>query len=95
MPTLHIQHAVTDFATWTGAFQRFADVRRDAGVRAQRIQRPMDNPNYVVVDLDFETSEQAESFLLFLETKVWGSRETSPALVGTPETMILEPALLD
>lgn len=94
MPTLHIQHAVTDFDTWTAAFLRFADVRRDAGVSAQRVQRPTDNSNYVVVDLDFENSEQAEAFLLFLKTKVWGSREASPALVGTPKTMILDSVLL-
>jgi hypothetical protein len=95
MPTLHIQHAVTDFETWTAAFQRFADVRRDAGVRTQRVQRPVDDPNYVVIDLDFDTTDQAEALLLFLKAKVWAAQETSPALVGTPETMILQPARLD
>ena len=30
MATLHIQHLVTDFDTWTAAFDRFADARRGA-----------------------------------------------------------------
>ena len=92
MPTLHIEHRITDFDTWSSAFNRFADVRRDAGVRTQRVQRPFDDPAYVVVDLDFDTTEEAEAFLRFLNTKVWETRENAPALAGTPETMILEPA---
>lgn len=92
MATLHIEHPITDFDTWVSAFNRFADVRREAGVRAQRVQRPVDDPMYVVIDFDFDTTEEAEAFLHFLNTKVWAIRENAPALVGTPETMILEPA---
>lgn len=92
MATLHIEHAITDFETWKSAFNRFADVRRQAGVRAERVQRPMDDPKYVVIDFDFESTEEAEAFLLFLNTKVWGTRENAPALAGTPHTKILEPA---
>lgn len=92
MPTLHIEHAITDFATWTSAFQRLADARSEAGVRAQRVLRPVDDLNYVVIDLDFDTTDQARAFLQFLTAKVWGARENSPALAGTPETMILQSA---
>ncbi len=88
MATLHIQHRITDFDTWATAFSRFADARRDAGVRGYRVQRPVDEPGYVVIDLDFDTTEQANAFLDFLNTTVWTN---SPVLVGTPETMLLEP----
>lgn len=91
MTTLHIRHGITDFDTWASAFSRFADARRDAGVRAQRIRRPVDDASYVVIDLDFDTREAAESFCDFLRSRVW-IPGASPALVGTPETMILEPA---
>jgi len=91
MPTLQIQHPITDFDTWAAAFNRFADARRDAGVRAQRVRRPVDDPRYVVIDLDFDSTGEAVAFQRFLETRVWGSPESSPALAGTPETMILEP----
>lgn len=91
MATLHIRHAITDFDTWASAFNRFAEARRDAGVRAHRVQRPVDDPAYLVIDLDFDTREAAESFRNFLRTNVWNTG-AAPALVGTPETMVLEPA---
>jgi hypothetical protein len=91
MTTLHIEHAITDLTTWQAAFDRFAERRRQGGVRGERVQRPVDDDRYVVVDLDFPTREQARLFLDFLETTVWASRERSPALAGTPRTSILEP----
>jgi hypothetical protein len=94
MATLHIQHAITDFDTWESAFNRFADARRSAGVRTHRIQRPVDNPRFVVVDLDFDTADEAQSFLGFLSTQVWTNPENSPGLAGTPEAMVLEPAVI-
>lgn len=90
MPTLHIEHAVTDFDTWNVAFGRFAELRQQSGVRQQRVQRPVDDPAYVVIDLDFDTASQAASFLGFLQAKVWSSPGAAPALVGTPQTRILE-----
>lgn len=92
MPTLHIEHPITDYATWKTQFDRFADVRAQSGVRGRRVQQPVDDPHYVVLDLDFGTTSEATTFLEFLRTKVWASREQSPALVGAPRTTILEPA---
>lgn len=92
VPTLHIEHPITDFATWSAAFDRFADIRGKSGVRSERIQQPVDDSHYVVIDLDFATAPEAQAFLGFLRTKVWSSPDSSPALVGTPRTMILEPA---
>src|SRR6516165_6838749 len=92
MPTLHIEHPITDFGAWSSAFARFAEARRQAGVRAQRVQRPAGDPNYVVIDLDFGTHREAETFLRFLKTQIWGVPENAPALAGSPQTMILEPA---
>jgi hypothetical protein len=91
MPTLHIEHAIVDFALWRTAFERFAGVRTQAGVRSHRLQRPVGDPHYIVIDLDFDTIPEAERFLEFLHTKVWSSPENAPALVGTPQTRILEP----
>ena len=90
MPTLHIEHPITDLETWLSAFNGFADARRQAGVRTERIQRPVDNPGYIVVDLDFGTVDEAEAFLRFLKDQVWAIPENAPALAGAPDTMILE-----
>ena len=92
MPTLHIEHPITDFETWTSAFNRFVAVRRGAGVRAERVQRRVDDPRYVVIDLDFDSTEEAQTFLGFLRAQVWGNAQNAPALAGTPQAMILESA---
>lgn len=92
MPTLHIEHAIAAFDQWHAAFDRFAEVRERAGVRSHHIRRPVDDPAYVVIDLDFDTTGEAEKFLQFLQQQVWPSRENAPALIGTPHTKILESA---
>lgn len=94
MPTLHIEHAVTDLPTWTATFNRFAEMRKNSGVRAHRVQHPLDDPNYILIDLDFDTTAEAEAFLGFLRGKVWSSPDNAPALIGTPQTRILEPVAI-
>jgi hypothetical protein len=89
MATLHIEHKITDYSTWHDAFDRFAEARRAAGVSAERISRPIDDSNYVVVGLDFTTADQATGFLQFLEQHVWSTPANSPGLAGSPRTMIL------
>lgn len=90
MPTLHIEHPVTDFEAWRAAFDRFDGKRRASGVVDHRIWRPVDDPHYVVLNLDFDTTDHAESFLYFLRTEVWGSAQNAPALIGAPKVAILE-----
>ena len=90
MTTLHIEHQISDFQLWNAAFARFADIRAQSGVRAQRIQQPVDDPRYIVIDLDFDTADEARRFLGFLQNNVWSSPETAPALVGAPQARILQ-----
>jgi hypothetical protein len=93
MPTLHIEHPISDLDTWLGAFNRFADARRDAGVIAQRVCQPVDDNEYIVVQLDFRTVEAAQEFKSFLETVVWQSKDLSPGLAGTPQARVLREAM--
>ncbi len=90
MPTLHIEHTISDFEVWQQAFERFDDARQQAGVQSHQVRRPVDDGQYVVIDLEFATVEQAERFRDFLHEKVWSSSANSPALVGSPSTKILE-----
>jgi hypothetical protein len=90
MATLHIEHPITSFDDWHAAFQRFAGMRAGAGVRHQSVLRPVDDPCYVVIDLEFDTVAEAESFLQVLRQRIWATPESSPALAGDPRTRILE-----
>lgn len=89
MNTLRIEHPITDYTAWKRAFDGFADVRRSAGVRRHEIRRPVDDPRYVIVDLDFDSAQEAHAFLETLRTRVWSIKANSPALAGDPVTRIL------
>lgn len=90
MATLHIEHPISDLDTWLGAFNNFAEARRNAGVRAQQVRQPVGDANYIVVDLEFDDADAAGQFKEFLEGVVWQSRDLSPGLAGTPTARVLE-----
>lgn len=92
MPTLLIEHAISDFATWHAAFLRFASRRQDGGVLRERLMQPADDPHYILLELDFDTLVQAQRFQQFLETQVWSTPANSPALVGSPRARVMETA---
>ena len=89
MPTLMIEHPIRDFETWRAAFERDPVGRQKSGVRRYRVFRPVDDPKYVIIDLDFEAAGEAEAFLESLR-KVWSRADLSPGLsrkagdAGTP-----------
>src|SRR6478736_4704739 len=85
--TLHIEHSITDYATWKAAFDRFADARARAGVNLHRIRILEDDPHQIVIDLDFESASRAHAFSAFLHEHMWGTGK-APALVGAPTTQV-------
>jgi hypothetical protein len=89
MHVLQIEHPISDFSTWKAAFDRFSDKRRHSGVRRHQIFQHTNDPNYVVLDLEFESEGEAEAYLGWLRREVWSSREASPALAGGPQTRIV------
>jgi hypothetical protein len=46
----------------------------------------------LLIDLDLATVEAAQGFHQFLETQVWSSPASAPALVGTPRARIADVA---
>jgi hypothetical protein len=89
MTTVHIEHPIRDFETWKAAFDRDPAGRERSGVRRYRILRPVDDPNYVMIDLDFDSVSAAEAFLVAMRT-VWQSPAAAPALAGSPQARIVE-----
>ncbi len=90
MFTLQIEHGIKDFSLWKAAFDRDPVDRSKSGVTAYRISRPVDDPHYVLVELDFDQRAAAEALLAALQTRVWTSAAAAPALLGTPKTRIME-----
>jgi hypothetical protein len=90
MTTLRIEHAITDYETWRAAFEQAAPFREVAGVRSYRIQQPVDDPRYLMIDLDFDDVAGAEALLKILRENIWTSPEASPGLGGQPQARIVE-----
>ncbi len=90
MTTLRIEHAITDYQLWKMAFDGFAEARARAGVRGCAIRLPVDDPKYLMLDLEFDTAAVAETFADFLVQHVWSSPASSPGLAGAPKTRILD-----
>lgn len=90
MHTLRIEHRISDYDTWHAAFARDPIGRPASGVLQHRVQQPVDDPHYIMIDLDFGTEHEADAFLERLHTDVWGSRRDAPALVGAPQGRVVE-----
>ena len=91
MPTLHIEHEITDYSIWRTAYDGFSQARTHAGVRHEQVRVAVDNGRWVVIDLTFDTTDEAAQFLGFLRSNVWGT-PLAPALVGTADAKVLEDA---
>jgi len=89
VPVLQIEHPVQSFETWKAAFDRDPARREVGGVRRYEIYRPVDDPNFIEVDLVFDSRGEAETFKLGLE-ELWRSPHAAPALGGTPRARIVD-----
>ncbi len=87
MPTLHIEHAVADYDAWKRTFDAYAEHRARGGVRSYRVMRPVDDPKYAVIDLEFADTAAAQAFLAMLRT-LW--QRVDGTLIHGPRAHILD-----
>ena len=83
-----ILQAVRDYDAWKKAFDSDPVGRERGGVRRYRVFRPTDDPNYIIVELEFDTSDEAEAFRAALRD-LWGRVEDDLGLDG-PRARIVE-----
>lgn len=89
MPVVQLEHPVHDFESWKAAFDRDPVHREASGVRRYQIHRPVDDPKYIVVDLEFDDRGKAPAFKLALE-ELWRSPQAAAALGGTPRVRVVD-----
>jgi hypothetical protein len=87
MYILRIEHPVPDFDGWKKAFDSDPVGREKSGVRRYQVLRPIDNANYVMIDLEFDTANQAEALLAAMRV-VWGRVEGK--IMMNPQARIVE-----
>jgi hypothetical protein len=87
MYILRIEHPVPNFDGWRKAFNSDPVGREKSGVRRYRVLRAIDDPNYVMIDLEFDTTNQAEALLAAMR-EVWGRVEGKVMI--SPKARIVE-----
>ena len=87
MPILHIEHQVADFDTWKrNAFDTDPLGRAKSGVRRHRISLDANDPNYVLIELEFASMPETEAMHAALRN-LW---RNPLAQIGGPTARIIE-----
>ncbi len=85
MHILRIEHPVPNFDTWKKAFDSDPIGREQSGVRRHRVLRASDDPNYVMIDLEFDSASEAEAVQDALR-ELWGRVD----VMRNPQARIVE-----
>jgi hypothetical protein len=88
MFVLNIEHTITNFDGWKSAFDSHPHDRNQTGAQRYRILRPTDNPNAVIVEVEFATMREAEAVLMAMR-ETW-SRMQGTLLAGSSKGCIAE-----
>jgi hypothetical protein len=94
MPVLRIEHSVPDFTRWKQAFDSDPADRKGSGVRRYQVLQSVDDPNFVMIDLEFDNLADAEGLLTKMR-RVWSGegqkvmRNPQARIVDTVETIEL------
>ena len=72
MVMVRIEHTVPDFEKWKMAFDNDPADRKGSGVRRFQLLRLHDNPNFVMIDLQFDDQGQATAFGNVMQ-RIWSA----------------------
>jgi ribosomal protein L35AE/L33A len=87
MVILRIEHPVPDYAGWKQAFDSDPASRRQSGVRRYQILRSLDDPNYLMIDLEFDSKTEAEALLAKMRV-IW--ERVQGTVMSNPQVRIVE-----
>jgi len=87
MAHLLIRHKVKDYSTWKAAFDSFIETRRAGGEQSWQILHPDDDPNNLVVLFEWDSLDNARSFMANPELK---KAMGEGGVIEQPEAYFLE-----
>jgi hypothetical protein len=87
MPVVRIEHSVPSFKKWKQAFDSDPADRARSGVRRYQILRLQDDPNYVMIDLEFDRTSEAEKFVQTMQ-RIWAG--PAKAVMQNPRARIAD-----
>lgn len=90
MPYVLIEHEVAEWGTFKTVFLDDLERRRRAGSKGGRVYRTANDPNKLVVLLEWETADKAHEFVASLELNE--AMQWSTSNVATPRVTVIEAA---
>ena len=87
MPLLRIEHRVPDYEGWKQAFDSDPADRKGSGVKRYSIMRSIEDPQHVLIDLEFDTARQAEALLASMRN-IWS--QIQGKVIFEPRANIVE-----
>jgi hypothetical protein len=87
MVIVRIEHAVPSFDKWKQAFDNDPVDRKGSGVRRYQIFRLHDDPNFVMIDLEFDRQDEAAGFLQKMQ-RIWDG--PGKAVMQGPRARVVE-----
>ena len=87
MFSLRIEHVAIDYDAWKRAFDGDPLDRKGSGVQSFLVMRTVDDPTYVMIDLDFDTREAAEKMHTALQ-QLWEG--PAAAAIRDPRARLVE-----
>ena len=89
MIAILIWHPVENYEKWKAEFDAFHDTRKASGELNYQIYRPLDDPNNLVALFEWDSTENAKTFLDSSELKDAMQRA---GVSGQPDITIMENA---
>jgi hypothetical protein len=90
MVILRIEHTVLDFESWKkNGFDSDPIGRKASGVVRYRVLQPIDDSKYALIDLEFESVNEAEVMLEKLKT-MWANIGDGFGWKESPRTRIIK-----
>jgi hypothetical protein len=87
MIVLQIEHKVANFEGWKEAFDNDPIDRKKSGVKRYRVYRSNEDPNFVIIDLEFDELNSAQQTLTALRN-MWPKVEGT--IIFSPKVRIFE-----
>jgi len=87
MPFILVRHTVEDFATWKPSYDEHATMRKDAGSKGSQVLRSADNPQEVVVLLEWDNLQNAQAFAGSLDLR---AAMEKAGVIGQPDILFLD-----
>jgi len=87
MLILQIEHMVASYEGWKKLFDSDPINRKKMGVKRYQIYRQQDDPNYVIIDLYFDSLENLQTTLAALQN-LW--KKVDGTVIVNAKTRILD-----